>query len=777
LVATAIISTAGAILIAGAYNRASTETARAQAISDLLQEMLGSADAANAKGADYKVRELLDDFAAGVGVQLAGQPEVNSDIHAIIGRAYRSLKLPETAQPHFERATQLRRRVDGPQSEQLAAILVDGAWNLQDQQRYAEAETQLNQALEIYRGRGVTGAPLIHALEVLQHVLINAGRDADAERVTQQALDIASQSGQEFADQANLLHRYAGLKVRQGHFAEAAQLAQQAVDMHRRLHGEEHPETAWALRTLANALVPQQELVDAEDAVRQSLAIFRRQFPADHPNIRDAMKDLRTVLEVRGDKSALETLAIEEAELESRPGSPEYQVRMAGLLLASNKPNHAQSEEARRLILRAIGAYRRAPIDYPDDFRSRMNATDGHVLAIQTCAAVPGLSEEVAEMSRWLQAELPQLAAAFPDSSQCQWEIAMCYLSWGRTLATYNDYLPTVEYPLRKSIEILEKYSRTDPNRPYAWIWLSNSYACLGDVQWRLDRPEDAEAALQRAVKICDEHEAKIAADITTEPFPAINLDIVATYLEYALFLAATHREKEAAEFVHKANLYGNRITHPVELVNALYHLAIAQLRLGDEAGYRATCKALAEVPIASVDDHTKWRATWVCCLAPDALDDLNLPVKRAQKFVASNSLNQHHFALQGLGAALYRAGRYEHAADVLQESLAAYPSDVPHGYASINYTRLLLATTMWHQGQQNKARRLLANWLPDVEKELQTPSLQFHRRATLEILRREAESLITPKETDEAVEIESHLNNKSVSDSVGQASEEMRER
>ena len=126
----------------GTNFRAIDRKRRAKAVSDLLQEMLGSADAAQAKGVDYKVRELLDDFSAGLGSQLTDQPEVEADIHATIGRAYRSLKLPDKAQPHFEKAIELRRHIDGPQSEKLAAILVDGAWNLLDQQRHAEAESQ-----------------------------------------------------------------------------------------------------------------------------------------------------------------------------------------------------------------------------------------------------------------------------------------------------------------------------------------------------------------------------------------------------------------------------------------------------------------------------------------------------------------------------------------------------------------------------------------------------------------------------------------------------------
>src|SRR5262245_10460952 len=229
------------------YVRATTEGARAKAVSDLLQEMLGSADAARAKGADYKVRELLNDFAAGIGDQLTGEPEVEADIRATIGRAYRSLKLPEKAQHHFEKAIELRRRTDGPQSDKLATLLVDYAWNLQDQQEFNDAESQIREALDIYRQRSVTGGPLIHALAVLQHVLINAGRDEDAERVTRDALAAARDAGEEFPDQADLLHRYADLKIRHEKYAEAEQLALQSVDMHRRLQGEHHPETGFGL--------------------------------------------------------------------------------------------------------------------------------------------------------------------------------------------------------------------------------------------------------------------------------------------------------------------------------------------------------------------------------------------------------------------------------------------------------------------------------------------------------------------------------------------------
>jgi hypothetical protein len=87
------------------------------------------------------------------------------------------------------------------------------------------------------------------------------------------------------------------------------------------------------------------------------------------------------------------------------------------------------------------------------------------------------------------------------------------------------------------------------------------------------------------------------------------------------------------------------------------------------------------------------------------------------------------------------------------QESIVAYANKPPANTDSMNYPRLFLAMTKWQLGLQDEARQVLAETLPDVDNELQSPSSAWNRRATLELLRGEAEALIEPKETNEAVE------------------------
>ena len=90
-----------------------------------------------------------------------------------------------------------------------------------------------------------------------------------------------------------------------------------------------------------------------------------------------------------------------------------------------------------------------------------------------------------------------------------------------------------------------------------------------------------------------------------------------------------------------------------VESVEILWVVAVCQLRLRDDAGYRATCQALADLPVDTLDDLSKSRLIITWCLAPDALKDLSLPVKRAEELAANNSLGQSHVGRVGWGRRL----------------------------------------------------------------------------------------------------------------------------
>ena len=525
--------------------------------------------------------------------------------------------------------------------------------------------------------------------------------------------------------------------------------------MHRRLHGNRHPQTAWALYELADSLRAQGKLQEAESALRESLDISRRVYGHDHRFVGWLIDHLKSLLDERGDQAALDALAREEANRPVRSDTHNEHLRLAGLLLANN-PSGAQKAAAHRLLRQAIDKFAQVAVDAPDNLASRLIATEGYVEVARICTATPDFDNELDEAHRRLMTELKELLVKSPNSSECQWRTAIMYRGWVLAVLPDSAYLSTTEHALREAIKLYETVSLSDPKLPGVWLVLANSYAYLGDVQRRSARPEDAVAAFRRAMQIYDEQ----GADLTVHP----NSDAIIDHARIACYLATIGQEVKAKVVLDKATIYAQRMPASSASANAHYLLAVAQARLGDMAGYRATCKTLVHLPLVDTDDLTKspaiWspsltpdafdRPIWTTSLAPDALDDLSLHVKRVEEFAANNPLIQSHFRLSLLGAALYRAGHYDRAADELEKSIAVYPSGPPRGTDTINYHRLFLAMTKWQLGQKHEARQLLAETQPAVDEELQSPSSSWNRRATLEVLRGEAETLIGPKEADE---------------------------
>jgi tetratricopeptide (TPR) repeat protein len=421
---------------------------------------------------------------------------------------------------------------------------------------------------------------------------------------------------------------------------------------------------------------------------------------------------------------------------------------VARLLLTDNASSDARKEEGRRLIRRAIDKYSQVAVDSPDDLDRRLTAANGYVDVARISAPVPDFAQEFEEVNRRLGTELEALLAGFPDSRRCWLEVAYRYRSRAFVMQQHGSSHSQVEQAHREAVRLFENVLRESPNEPGIRFNVANGYANLGDDQLRLGRLADAEASFGRAIEIYAQREA----EITAEPLHYVILESINDYARLALFLANTHKWEEASEWVRKAAVNAHRLTDPASSANALYYVAVAQARLGDKAGYHTTCKALVELPMDSVDYVTNSRPIWTACIAPDALDDLNRHVKRAEEYLAKTPPNERHWGLYLLGAAHYRAGQFAQASERLEESIAAYPTRPRPGADTINYQQLLLAMTQWQLDQRDEARRLLADTLLAVEQELQSPASSWNRRATLEILRDEATASIKPKEASEAV-------------------------
>jgi serine/threonine protein kinase len=735
------------------YFRATTEGARAKAVSEFLQEMLASSNPDQTKGSQYSVRNQLDDFSAGLGNQLAGQPEVEADIRSIIGKSYWRLGVYDRAELHSNKALDLRRELYGPGDERVADSLVDYAWSLAEQGRHAEAEKHVQDALAIYRKQNSDPRLTVRALWSLQQFLMRQSRYADAEEVANDALALAGDDqDSDFAELPNILHGLAEAKSTEGKYSEAEKFARRAVDIHRRVHGNRHPETAHGLWVLGSALLGQQNFAEAKAPLREALAIFREYYGPEHRAIRGVSQELKSVLEASRDETAIEVLARDEAAHASRSGSPAHHVRLAELLLTEAPSKDARKAEGRRLIRRAMDDYGRMAADAPRDQERRLEAVDGYLEVARLCLTDPDFAQEVDEVYRRRTEELERLLAAFPDSVSLQNEAAYKHRHWAFLVEGVSRCWPQYENSLRQSIDLFEKVALKAPKSPRLWFHLASSCGYFGDAAWVSAKSEDAETAFKRAMEIYDQHRA----EIENESNPKSIRDIVRRYTCVAYYLTATHRPQQAADYVGRASASAKRLTDPTLLAESLYYVALMQARLGDTAGYRATCKTMVGLPFSEiVPPRDKGRFIVTLCILPGALEDPRVPVKLVEAHLAKNPRIEPHAGPNLLGTALSRAGHFEQAAKQLEDALELYPSRPPLAAYSINSLRLRLAMTKWQLGQRDAARELLSKTLPAIEEEMQIPTCLWNRRALLELWRGEAQALIGPKEADEAVENE----------------------
>jgi tetratricopeptide (TPR) repeat protein len=178
------------------------------------------------------------------------------------------------------------------------------------------------------------------------------------------------------------------------------------------------------------------------------------------------------------------------------------------------------------------------------------------------------------------------------------------------------------------------------------------------------------------------------------------------------------------------------------------YKLALAALGMSQDQQYQAACQEMLEqFADSEVPSETHFTA-WTCALAPDALDDYEPTIELARHAVEQEEFNQQY--LNGLGAILMRARRYDEAKDQLQQALNVEDEE---SLTSTSYAYYFLAMTEHHLGNTEEAKEQLQIALESTEQEL-AGSPSWNRRLTLELLREEAVTLINDDTNVEAKEL-----------------------
>jgi tetratricopeptide (TPR) repeat protein len=199
--------------------------------------------------------------------------------------------------------------------------------------------------------------------------------------------------------------------------------------------------------------------------------------------------------------------------------------------------------------------------------------------------------------------------------------------------------------------------------------------------------------------------------------------------------------DKAAADFAKAAELAPKQ-------AQAWYYRALVRLGASDMEGYRRICADILERFGKTEDPDTAYWVAWPCVVAPEAIAKPELLVPLAEKSLTKGPTNYDY--LTTLGAAQYRAGRFEEAVKRLDQAAAAYKPEARFRQP-VAYSWFFLAMAHHRLGQAGEAQKSLdkaVQWMDQAnQKKGQDAASQvpmpWNRRLTLQLLRGEAETLI----------------------------------
>ncbi|HEX3130069.1 MAG TPA: serine/threonine-protein kinase [Thermoanaerobaculia bacterium] len=332
--------------------RTEQERARAESVSDFLQDLFAIPNPSVSRGEAITAREVLDRGAARIVKDLGDQPELQAELMDTMGRAYRDLGLYTPGRDLLERSLAIRRATLDGDDPRIAESLNALAFLLRKMGNDADAEPLVREAVDIQlRVFGEEHPETLISLNNLASLLEAKGELGPAEALYRRILEVKRRSlGREHKDVARGLNNLAHLLYVKGDLAEAEPLYREALAIRRKVYGGgPHPEVASSLNNLAALLADQGDDSGAEALYRKALDMRRALYHEPHLDVARNCNNLALLLQSRGDFAAAEplyreALAIAEAipDLGRHPDRAVFFRNYASLLVETGRAAAAE---------------------------------------------------------------------------------------------------------------------------------------------------------------------------------------------------------------------------------------------------------------------------------------------------------------------------------------------------------------------------------------------------------------------------------------------------
>ena len=210
------------------------------------------------------------------------------------------------AEPFYQRALAIRRRLYGDTGPMVAATLMDIA---QFQSRRGERVAALAPAREAVdiaqRAYGAEHPAVVEFVGKLAALLYAAERPGEADSLFRQALATDQRlRGADHATIAGLEVGLARVHIDRGDYGGAESLARDALRIREHANGANAPNTAAAQGLLGMIFTREHKYAEADSLLRYSISAIERQVGREHPDVRELYGWLADLEDARGQHAA-----------------------------------------------------------------------------------------------------------------------------------------------------------------------------------------------------------------------------------------------------------------------------------------------------------------------------------------------------------------------------------------------------------------------------------------------------------------------------------------
>jgi serine/threonine-protein kinase len=342
-------------------DRARTEAAAAERVSDFLVGVFEVSDPMLSTFDDsVRAVDLLDRGAERIETDLAGQPDLQTRLMGVIGRAYGNLGRSGRAEAILLRAVDLQRVTEGDSSAAVVAALQQLARARSSLGEYAAAESAFREAIRIQAGIAPDEAPMWSLLVDLAQAIHQTGDYQRGNAVVAEAVALfAGIPTDAFGAARSSLDGMAAL-VGYGFDQETADsVFARIVEIERHAAGEGSSAVAEALLRWALTKSSQRDWAAADSLISAAVAI-RSAIDPTSIAMAKALDAQAEIARRRGDSARSESLLRSALDiLRDRLGEDHREVAYTRTRLADQLKDEGVLEEAIEQYRLAITTFRR----------------------------------------------------------------------------------------------------------------------------------------------------------------------------------------------------------------------------------------------------------------------------------------------------------------------------------------------------------------------------------------------------------------------------------